>query len=282
MVKATLSYIRYDHSTSQNLSVEIYHIDSTDQKIDNFDNIKLIISKKDIIRQHICTSSILSKDDHKPYEWDDIGLKITGLDSKSGLIILIKSKKYKSRSESEQLIDYYYISNALSQLDDNPNLVYNTDDYYLLEINNRIDQINSVRSHDLSNNLQYKDLYDRMIDEDLIKYIENFYSIELSKIIDAKTLVRIFRETHKKITQNKDLVHTYAKQAADLCHQAILEPLYRKYICNNITKEMYDNPDLVIDIIDDLVHSVRCIPASSFSAVKSLDSVGKLSIHYTI
>lgn len=266
MSKSVITYIRYDISNIENKSskvyIEFYHLDR-----DEVDRDKIPQVDKKAIRQHITTSTI--NHDRQYYEWDALGLKLTSLNENSALLIIIRNKK--------QIIDHYYIDNALSELDDNPNLVYNTDGYYLYEMNERITHINDTRTpaniicsacgqEDVRANTEaqhYRDIYDKLLERELTEYIDE--KIKSGIKLDAKQVVSLYRQAYKFITSNQRLTSNYQK--------SVLDEFFKKYLYHTpITEQLYANPDSAIDIINDIVHAVRCL--------RKLDS--KLSLHYTI
>lgn len=281
-MKAIITYIRYDSTRLQtanskavpNITLELYHIDLKQvlvpiQPKPSLETCRAIVNEEITVRQHIATSTILND---TVVEYDGLCMKLTGLDDNSGLVIFVYRNK--------EIIDYYFMQNALADLDGNPNLVYNTDSHYLIEINKRVDQVNEIRSKKHTSEKSYKDIYDKFLEEELIKFLQQKLDREELGNLDAAKVNNLYKLSMADIKSNKQLVDQIGKKSVDQYHRSYLDALFAKYLkSEQITTDMYADPNITIDLIHDMIRSARCVQADSFGTD---DTYNKLSIHYKI
>jgi len=231
-----------------------------------------------VVRQKITLGSMINRN---IAEWDGLHVKITGLDDKSMIIIFTmqKSKSVRPGIIIDNVVDFSYIANAQSVLQSNVNLVYNTDNYYLLEMNSALDSINSGKHAAISGNNKISEQYHSIYNNLLEKEIDDQIAQRTTNTVYTPEQLRDLEiEMHEALLKNKEKMDQLEKTADSKFNDQFRSTFYSKYVgdvANNSSNEK------IMEAINDNIHNTKCIlPTSIQERSSKYESNVRLSIHY--
>jgi hypothetical protein len=287
---ATITYLRYDGTAisipkgiPQNFILHIYHVVDSDSLNKSIDSLTKYVLNDKHVRQKFILGAVINKN---IAEWDNLNVKLTGLDDKSMIIIftLQKIRSIKPGIVIDNIIDFSYISSAQSVLQKNNNLVYNTDNYYLLEMNSAIDTFNnSNNNHQIShnsiiNNKEIADNYHLIYDILLENEINELVNQRATNSIYTPEQLNELKQQMREITlKNKDKMDSFEKIAIKEFNDQFRSSFYSKYI-GDIQHGVTGD---ILDTINDKIHNTKCLlPLSTNKRSDANESAIRLSIHY--
>lgn len=266
----TLTYLRYDSTNIpppigiiMNFYLTIYHIDGTnfvDSAVSS--DVNNWIIQNNVTRQKFITGFVLNKN---LIEFDNINIALSGLDSKSAIVIFITHKTKISHSINlvDVIVDHYSIPNAKVALNTNPNLVYNTDNFYLLEMNNAIDVFSNLQPKPssspsgvvvMSNPIiqqQYLTIYNQILSNAIDQYINQH--INTTGLTDDQ-IAQLKAQTLAQYLNDNNLMNQIETNAMAEFNSQYKSDFYHKYLgeTNN------DNVDVISKIYNN-IYNIKCI-----------------------
>jgi len=275
MTTATITYMRFDGtdisippSSTQNYFLSIFHVNGT--TLNGSETLPTLIAftnNNSNVRQKISTTTITNKTIN---EWDNLTTQITGMDSHSALIVFV-IQKIQSGTNPNNYVDYYNITNLQSKLQTNPNLVYNTDNYYLLEMTSAINTFDRLRPKptkspsgvSISSNAIVQNEYN------------GYYSL-LSNQINSTAQNQ--NETVQQVLNNIPLANSIEQQTMGVFNNFNRPSFYTKYVADR----PYSNVD-VISKMQQNIYTTKCVlPFSSVTRTTQDESAVRFTMHYTI
>lgn len=277
MSTATLTYMRFNSTnvtlptgSTLNFFLLIHHVNgSTLTGTESLSTLQSFVNNSKNVRQRISTTTIINK---VICEWDNLTTRITNMDSNSALIVFVIQKIQSGATTTNNTVDYYNIINLQSHLQTNPNLVYNTDNYYLLEMTSAIDTfdnlnpkpIKSPSGVSISSNTAVQNLYNTT-------YISDLNS-------DINTKASQTSQTVQQVLNDVPLSNTVESTTGVNYNNEYRPPFYTKYIADSA----YASVD-VINKLQQKIYTNKCVlPFSSIDRTLTSQSAVRFTIHYTI
>lgn len=289
----TIRYLRYDGSSTnkpeklpKNFYLNIYHVNNSYFK-KKVTASKLLdyVKNTHYIKQKYTTGIIIGSD---IVEWDNLSSRLTNVDENSALIIFVIQKSGKLVPLLNDIADFFYIPDLLNKFTNNPNLVYNTDNYYLLEMNSAIDvfdQLNPKPTKSpsgiyIQSNTDIHQLYQSIYDTTLDNEIDS----EVDEIV-KNDCPNCTPEQLKKLKKIIKLTFLNDVNKMASIEAKVIEEFNNKYRSQFYQKFLNDQSYDSIDVIAKMeknIQNIKCyIPPSNKIDIIEQDFNLKLSIHYT-
>lgn len=276
MSTATITYMRFDGTditlsagSTQNYFLSIFHVNGT--TLTGSESLSTLISftnNNQNVRQKISTTTITGKTIN---EWDNLTTQITGMDSHSALIVFVIQKIQSGSTTTNNYIDYYNIINLQSKLQTNPNLVYNTDNYFLLEMASAITTFDRLRPKPTKSPSGVTISSNTVVQTEYNSY----YSL-LDYQMSAKAQSE--SETVQQVLNNVPMANGVEQQTMGLFNNFNRPSFYSKYVA--------DRPYVNVDVINKMqqnIYTTKCVlPFSSISRTTADESGVRFTIHYTM
>lgn len=277
MSTAMITYMRFDGNnvtlppnSSINFFLMLYHVNgATLTGTESLATLQSFVNNSRNVRQKISTTTIINK---LICEWDNLTTRITNMDSNSALIVFVIQKVQSGITTTNNTVDYYNIINLQSHLQTNPNLVYNTDNYYLLEMTsaiNTFDNLNpkptkSPSGVTISSNATIQNQYNTT------------YMSDLST--DFSTKASETSQTVEQVLDDVSLSNTVESTTMVNYNNEYRPPFYTKYVA--------DGAYTAVDVINKMqqkIYTNKCVlPFSSISRTLTSESAARFTIHYTM
>lgn len=285
------TYFRYDSTNIPapkgivyNFGMTMYHVDGSHISNNNISQSSLssYVNNNAFVRQKLTTGSIVNS---TIGEYDNVNFSIINSDSNSSFIIFVTQKAKNARGMIvDAIVDYFYIPNLISTMKSNTNLVYNTDNYYLLEMNAAVDSFNSLDPKPTSNpsgltitnnpvQPMYETSYGSILDGIVDKYVTDKISSSGQTYTDnlaAQTKDDLFNDTYT--------MQELEMQATSIYNNSQRVPFYKKYVADNNYRDID-----IFTIMNSKIYNTKCIlPQSSINPTDTFESMIRLSLHYTM
>jgi hypothetical protein len=293
---AYISYIRFDGTTippptgsltTQNFLIQIYHVNGSTLPSDlTLSSLRTFVANTKVIRQNINTSSIIN---NTICEWDNLTTSINNMDSNSALIMFVVQKSVVNGKVVNNFIDYYCIPSFKSVVQNNINLVYNTDNYYLLEMNATIDAFNNLNPKPtkspsgltISSNsviqTNYDNIYFGVLDTEIMNQV-NIQIAATGQTYSPSQLAQLQQQYKAQILADPAQANNIETQAMVIFNAMYKDTFYKKYVGD----QSYSNVD-VINLMNKNIYNMKCLlPFSKVARTNSDESAVRLSIHYTM
>jgi len=293
---ATILYIRFDGTTIppptgqltiKNFYLSIYHVNgATLPSSPTLSSLQTFVTNTRVVRQNINTSSIINTD---ICEWENLNTSLVNLDANSALITFVIQKRSVSGKIVLNYIDYYCIKSLQSVLHNNLNLVYNTDNYYLIEMNSAIDAFNNlnpkptkspsgisiISSSTIQSN--YDNIYFGILNTQIMDQVNAEIAASGQTYTPAQLLV-VQEQYKEQILANPTQANAIETQAMAIYNASYRSPFYTKYLGD----QSYSSVD-VISTMNQNIYNIKCLlPFSTVPRTDTDESAVRLSFHYTM
>lgn len=277
MTTATITYMRFDGTnvtlpagSTLNYFLLIYHVNgSTLTGTESLATLQTFVNNNINVRQKINTTTIINK---TICEWDNLTTQISNMNSSSALIVFIIQKVQSGTTTTNNYVDYYEIINLLSAFQTNPNLVYNTDNYYLLEMNSAINTFDNLVPKPtkspsgvvISSNTSVQNSYNT-----------NYYGPLSTNFTDEAVSSGL---TVPQVLSDVPLSNTVEQETMTTFNNTNRPPFYTKYVA--------DNAYSAVDVINKMtkkIYNTKCVlPFSHINRTTTSESAVRFTIHYTM
>jgi len=256
----TLNYLRFNTLLigtpgEKSIYAHIYHVDS--KKIENTTSAYLINWVKKYKNKYTdYITDTITTDGYA--EWDNINIPISKIKNTSSLIIFILQK---NKNMIDSVVDYYYLDINTSFLQ-NTQKVYNTDNYYLLEINNYLELMKNttIKFNKLRITTEYNEKYKETL-EGLINDLDTSETNNSSYIYNKFTKIK--KNIYQRVINDSRLINRIEQRTIEKIYITMKQLFYKKYL--NTTLYSFDDP-LLIQNIDNLNMTTSCAtPSSNFT-----------------
>jgi hypothetical protein len=288
-----MTYIRFDGTNipapttiAQNFHILLYHVNGSTFNTSNITAQTLLnfVADTQNVRQQITLTTIIGQN---LAEWDGINLQITNLDTNSAIIIFVMQKAPGTMPGIvvNNPVDYYFLNSALNTFQTNPNLVYNTDNYFLLEMTSAIDTFIALPLKPtktdsgivISSNPTIQAMYDNIYTTILNREI----NIEVDSEVGSGTYTPAQLQALKQKLYEALLLNTAKMNAIELESETLFNNQYRGSFYTKYLQEQQYNTVDIIETMNENINTVQClIPFSSIARTDTQESAIRLSLHY--
>ena len=277
MTTATITYMRFDGTnvtlpagSTLNYFLTVYHVNgSTLTGTESLATLQTFVNNNANVRQKINTTTIINK---TICEWDNLTTQISNMNSNSALIVFVIQKIQSGTTTTNNYVDYYVIINLLSSFQTNPNLVYNTDNYYLLEMNSAINTFDNLVPKPTKSPSGVVIRSDTSVQN---SYNTNYYGPLGTNFTNEAVSSG---QTVPEVLSNVPLSNTVEQGTMTTFNDTNRPPFYTKYVA--------DNAYSAVDVINKMtkkIYNTKCVvPFSRINRTTTSMSAVRFTIHYTM